>query len=112
MTHISFFVYLDIISSIVQDSFLVTPRIVEQVIACQKCRFLRATRAFFASVHKRVLARHQRIHKHPEEASQPPEVLAGEGVIGWGEEVAGRPPEVLAGEGGGRPAEGGCRPPA
>ena len=52
------------------------------------------------------------VGRREEEASQPPEVLAGKGVVTRGEEVVGRPPEVLAGEGGGRPAEGGCRPPA
>ena len=52
------------------------------------------------------------VGRQEEEASQPPEVLAGEGVVGRDEEGAGRLPEVLTGEGGDRPAEGGCQSPA
>ena len=52
------------------------------------------------------------VGRREEEASEPPEVVADEGLLGQGEEVAGWPPEVLTSEGGGQPAEGGCRPPA
>ena len=50
------------------------------------------------------------VSRREEEASQPPEVLVSKGVVCRSEEVVDRPPEVLVGEGGGRPAEGGCRP--
>ena len=47
------------------------------------------------------------VGRQKEEASQPPEVLAGKGVIDRGKEVVGRPPEVLAGQGFGLPAQEG-----
>ena len=52
------------------------------------------------------------VGRREEEAIQPSEMLAGEGVVGRSEEMEGQSPKVLTGEGDGRPMEGGCRPPA